>query len=65
MLCGNKLDLLEVSDDYVNDTEAEKISSENEMPYIKTSAFTGHNVQKLIEDTIELVYEQKLKAIIE
>ena len=35
------------------------------MLYIKTSAFTGHNVNKLIEDTIEMVYEQKLKAIIQ
>lgn len=55
VLCGNKYDLLEVSqgEKVVNDLEAEKIAKDNDMQYIKTSAFTGHNVNKLIEDTIE------------
>lgn len=34
MLCGNKFDLIDVTDDCVNDAEAEKISKENDMPYI-------------------------------
>lgn len=44
MLVGNKVDLLEVSDDRVNDIEAEKLANENNMTYTKTSAFTGFNV---------------------
>lgn len=48
----------------VNDIEAEQIAKDNDMQYIKTSAFTGYNVNKLIEDTIEQVYEKKLKAVI-
>ena len=32
------------------------------MTYIKTSAFTGQNVNELFEETIELVYNQKIKA---
>ena len=66
VLCGNKCDLLEVSDGevVVNDQEAEKIAKENDMQYYKTSAFTGQNIKELINDTIEQVYEKKLKAII-
>lgn len=65
VLCGNKVDLLEVSDDQVCDQDAQKISEENSMNYYKTSAFTGENVRKMIEDTIELVYEHKIKPQIE
>ena len=35
------------------------------MLYIKTSAFTGQNVNELFEETIELVYNQKIKAKIQ
>lgn len=35
------------------------------MVYTKTSAFTGQNVEEMFHRAIELVYEQKIKAIIE
>ena len=69
VLCGNKLDLLAVVDNQaitsVNDQEAEQIAKDNDMIYIKTSAFNNTNVELLFHSTIDLVYEKKIKALIE
>jgi Ras family len=52
-LCGNKADLLEVSNDYVQDEAADKIAGEHQMKYFKTSAFNGDNIEEMIHHTIE------------
>jgi selenocysteine-specific translation elongation factor len=36
----------------VSDEKAEKIASENEMKYFKTSAFKGDGIENMIEDVI-------------
>lgn len=66
VLCGNKVDLLDVSvQDQVCDQDAQKMADEHNMKYFKTSAFTGEQVKEMIETTIELVYEHKIKPILE
>ena len=60
MLCGNKLDLIEIADARVNSDDALKLASQNNMAYYEISAFTGEKVNDMIKDTIELVYLQKI-----
>jgi selenocysteine-specific translation elongation factor len=56
MLCGNKSDLLELTNDYVQDEAADKIASEHQMKYFKTSAFKGDGIDEMMEYTIEQLY---------
>ena len=63
--CGNKSDLLEVTQDYVQDEAANKIASEHQMQYFKTSAYKGENIEEMINYTIREVFEKKLKPKIE
>ena len=60
MLCGNKLDLVEIADARVNSYDALKLASQNNMGYYEISAFTGEKLNDMIKDTIELVYLQKI-----
>ena len=53
MLCGNKYDLLQIADDYVTQSDAQKIAKDHDMKYFETSAFTGKDVKEMIEFTIE------------
>ena len=50
--CGNKSDLLEVTQDFVQDEAAEKIANEHQMRYFKTSAFKGDRIEEMINYTI-------------
>ncbi len=61
MLCGNKSDLLELTNDYVQDEAADKIASEHQMKYFKTSAFKGDGIDEMMDYTIEQLYQKKLK----
>ncbi len=49
----------------MQDEAADKIASQNQMKYFKTSAFNGNNIEEMINYTIQLVYENKLKPKIE
>ncbi len=49
MLVGNKSDLLEETDNYVNDEAAKLLADEHGMAYFKTSAFKGDNVQEMVQ----------------
>lgn len=61
LLCGNKSDLLEVTNNYVQDEAADKIASEHQMKYFKTSAFKGDGIDEMMEYAIDQVYQKKLK----
>ena len=63
--CGNKKDLLSVTQDYVQDEAAQKIAKEHNMDYYKTSALTGEAIEEMINSTIQKVYELRLKPKIE
>jgi GTPase SAR1 family protein len=65
VLCGNKYDLLQIADDYVTQSDAQKIAKDHDMRYFETSAFTGKDVKEMIEFTIEQVYEKKIKPALE
>ncbi len=49
----------------MQDEAAEKIASEHQMVYFKTSAYKGTNIEEMINYTIKSVYEKKLKPKIE
>ncbi len=53
---------MELTNDYVQDEAAEKIASEHQMKYFRTSAFNGHGIDEMMEDVIIQVYGKKLKA---
>ncbi len=53
---------MELTSDYVQDEEAEKLASEHQMKYFKTSAYNGDGIDEMMEDVIIQVYEKKLKA---
>ena len=63
MLVGNKVDLLEESNDCVNDIEAQKLANENNMIYMKTCALTGLNVEEMFHNAIEQAYEYKKESL--
>lgn len=64
VLCGNKSDLLVVSENHVTDEMATSLAKEHNMKYFKTSAFKGENITEMIGDAIETVYEQKNKPLL-
>lgn len=64
ILCGNKSDLLVVSENHVTDEMATSIAKEHNMKYFKTSAFKDENITEMIEAAIETVYEQKNKPLL-
>ena len=65
LLCGNKLDLIESSEDYVQDDAAKKVAEDHHMKYFKTSAFRGDNIPEMISYMINQVYESKIKPELE
>ena len=65
ILCGNKSDLLSVSENHVTDEMAQRLANEHKMKYFKTSAFKDENITELIETAIEIVYEEKNKPLLE
>ena len=57
VLVGNKSDLLEETEDYVNDEAAKLLAEEHKMTYFKTSACKGDTVEEMVSYTIKQVYE--------
>ena len=60
MLCGTKLDLVEIVDYRVNSDDAKELASQNNMGYYEISALKGEKIDDMIKDTIELVYLLKI-----
>ena len=52
ILIGNKADLIELQDKCVQDDQAQKLSSVNDMQYFKTSALKGEGVEEALTNII-------------
>ena len=63
--CGNKLDLLTITQNYVQDEAAEKIANEHQMRYFKTSALSGEGIDEMIEYTIHQIFDNKIRPLLE
>lgn len=59
ILVGNKLDLIQKSQDFVQHQEALKMAEEHKMDYFQTSAVQGDNVDIVINDIIRKVYHTR------